>query len=78
MMMPSILLGLLIWYVLFGLECAFNGAGSRPGSMWLMPFRELWSDMKGPAPCGLIHAFIMHVLVPSAPTLLLMLLKWIW
>jgi hypothetical protein len=65
-----ILIGLLAWYVLFGAECALNGAGIHPGNPWLMPFRELWSDIKGPAPGGLIHAAIMHIAIPATPTLL--------
>ena len=67
-----ILIGILLWWMIFGFENILNGA--RPG--WLMPFRYLWQDMTGgECPYGLIHAAIMHGIIPVVPTALWLLVS---
>ncbi len=34
-----------IWYVLYGVSCALNGATLNPGNQFLMPFRCFWEDL---------------------------------
>lgn len=68
-----ILVGLVVWYVVFGAENLINGSMEND---WKMPFRFLWQDMtSGECPYGLIHSLIMHIFVPVAPLLLWSILK---
>lgn len=74
-MIIALLIGLVIWWLYFGLECYISGALGG----WFMPFRMLKNDLLGtPAPpYGLLYGVFLHIGLPLFPLGVAKLFGWL-
>jgi hypothetical protein len=47
----ALIIGFVMWYFYFGLECFINGGGIGVNP-WIMPFHHAWGDFKNNIPFG--------------------------